>query len=133
MQSSQKFAVTNSFVTIGAIFAFMGIGIGAFGAHAVKNTISPASLIIYQTGVQYHLVHALALVLVGILGAKISPWVGKLFSIGICIFSGSLYALALTGIKWLGAITPIGGVCFLAGWALLAYSSTKTESGENSV
>jgi uncharacterized membrane protein YgdD (TMEM256/DUF423 family) len=127
MQSSQKFAVTNSFVTVGAIFAFMGIGIGAFGAHAVKNTISPESLAIYQTGVQYHLIHALALVLVGILGTKISPWVGRLFSIGICVFSGSLYALALTGIKWLGAITPIGGVCFLAGWALLAYSHQKIQ------
>jgi uncharacterized membrane protein YgdD (TMEM256/DUF423 family) len=115
-----------SFVTLGAIFAFMGIGIGAFGAHAVKNTISAESLAIYQTGVQYHLIHAMALVLVGMLGEKISPWVGKLFIAGICIFSGSLYALALTGIKWLGAITPIGGVCFLAGWALLAYSHQKT-------
>jgi uncharacterized membrane protein YgdD (TMEM256/DUF423 family) len=116
----------SSFVTVGAIFAFVGIGIGAFGAHAVKNIISPESLAIYQTGVQYHLIHALALVLVGILGEKISPWVGKLFSIGICIFSGSLYALALTGVKILGAITPIGGVCFLTGWALLAYSSAQT-------
>jgi uncharacterized membrane protein YgdD (TMEM256/DUF423 family) len=115
-----------SFVTLGAIFAFIGIGIGAFGAHTVKNTISPASLAIYQTGVQYHLIHAVALVLVGTSDTKISPWVGRLFTAGICIFSGSLYALALTGIKWLGAITPIGGVCFLAGWALLAYSHAKS-------
>jgi uncharacterized membrane protein YgdD (TMEM256/DUF423 family) len=112
---------------MGAIFAFVGIGLGAFGAHAVKAMISPESMTIYQTGVQYHLIHAIALVLVGILGKTVSPWVGRLFTTGICVFSGSLYLLALTGIKWLGAITPIGGVCFLTGWALLAYSSSRSQ------
>ncbi len=108
------------FVRLAAIFGFLGVALGAFGAHALKDRLTPDMLAIYQTGVQYQVIHALALLLVGIgLRGKAANWSGRLFAAGIVIFSGSLYALALSGVKVLGAITPLGGVCFLAGWALV--------------
>lgn len=108
------------FVRLAAIFGFLGVALGAFGAHALKDRLSPDMLAIYQTGVQYQVIHALALLLVGIgLRGRAATWSGRLFVGGIVIFSGSLYALALSGVKVLGAITPLGGVCFLAGWAMV--------------
>lgn len=121
--------MTQIFLTIGAIFAGLSVAAGAFGAHALREKISERMLEIFDTGARYQMYHALALLLIAILmiilknssnTLIISGW---LFIIGIVIFSGSLYALSLTNIKVLGAITPIGGVALIAGWIFLAISA----------
>lgn len=109
---------------------FLGVGIGAFGAHALKSFMSAEGRAVYETGVVYHLVHALALLVVGLL-QRVSPHpklprIGWLFAAGIALFSGSLYALGVTGIRILGAITPLGGVCFLMGWFFMALQTGKS-------
>lgn len=114
------------FLALAGLSGFLGVGIGAFGAHALKDKLTPELATIFQTGVQYHLVHTLALFGVGLLvllmpQASIPRVSGYLFMAGIVLFSGSLYILAITGVRWLGAITPLGGVCFLTAWALLAW------------
>ena len=111
-----------SFVVWGGIIGFLGVALGAFGAHALKASLSPHDLEIYQTGVHYQQIHALALILTGLTGfrSKWMRWSGIFFLVGIGIFSGSLYLLAVTQIKILGAITPIGGLSFMAGWIFLA-------------
>lgn len=118
------------FVALGSAMAFLGIALGAFGTHVLKDRISTSGIEIWKTGVQYHLIHAIGLVLVGILAgnlpAKSIKTVGWLMFSGIVIFSGSLYALAVTDVKILGAITPLGGLCFLASWATLVASATKS-------
>lgn len=109
----------------GAVLAMLSVGIGAFGSHILKGVISEDYLKVYETGVQYHMAHALALVLIGLAAgqwgesARLS-WAGRLIGAGILLFSGSLYVLSTSGIKILGAITPLGGVCFIAGWICLA-------------
>lgn len=121
------------FLMLGSISGFLSVALGAFGAHALKEKLDTYSLGIFHTGVTYQTTHALALVLVALL-LKWYPdssglvWAGWCFAAGTLIFSGSLYTLAMTGIKVLGAITPIGGVLFLAGWALLAIHAWKTVS-----
>ena len=112
-------------VILGAIFGMLGVGMGAFGAHALKEKLSPESLQIFETGVRYQFYHAFALLAVGILykdfSGKLLQWAGVLFICGTILFSGSLYVL--TGgqsIKWIGAVTPFGGLCFIIGWLLLA-------------
>ncbi len=106
--------------TIGAFSAFLGVAAGAFGAHALKTRVTPELLLVFETGVRYQLIHAIAILAVG-LAAVHRPsgsWaipIG-LFTAGTVLFSGSLYALALSGVRWLGAVTPLGGVCFLVGW-----------------
>ena len=115
-------------VSAGAILGFLAVALGAFGAHALRVHLTPDRMAIYQTGVQYHLVHALAILVVAQLADRLNARaVGWLWVAGVVIFSGSLYALAGTGIRVLGAITPIGGVCFLAGWALLARQAMRRE------
>jgi uncharacterized membrane protein YgdD (TMEM256/DUF423 family) len=108
------------------------VAAGAFGAHGLKSVISAPAIEIWKTGVQYHLAHALAMLLVAALAGqvelKVTQTVGKLFLIGQLIFAGSLYLLAVTGMKWLGAITPLGGVCFLLGWGYLALSAGKLKA-----
>ena len=113
------------FVFLGAVCAFLGVGFGAFGAHGLKAVLSPELLAVYQTGVSYHMWHALGLLGIGLLrqhnpASKLLFWSGSLMAVGILLFSGSLYVLAITDEKALGMITPVGGVCFLAAWALLA-------------
>lgn len=113
------------FVAWGAVLAMLSVGIGAFGAHMLKPVISEDYLKVYETGVQYHMVHALALILIGITAGQWGEsarlrWAGRLLGLGIILFSGSLYILSISGIKILGAITPLGGVCFIAGWILFA-------------
>lgn len=116
-----------TFIVIGAIAMALGVVLGAFGAHGLKNKLTPDLLAVYHTGVEYHLYHALGLILVGILavqfpqatGLKLGGW---LLLAGIVIFSGSLYVLAISGVRWLGAITPIGGLAFIAGWVWVAWS-----------
>lgn len=111
-----------SFAGIGATLAFVAVAFGAFGAHALRERISPEMLTIFQTGVQYQTMHALALLILG-LAAPDRPWIRRacwLFVGGIVLFSGSLYSLALTATRAFGAITPLGGICFLVGWGILA-------------
>lgn len=107
---------------LGAAAAFVAVACGAFGAHALKAKLAPDLLAVWNTGAQYMMYHALALILVGLLadrGRAVSA-AGWLFSAGIVLFSGSLFALALTGERRLGAVTPLGGLCFLVGWLSLA-------------
>lgn len=109
---------------LGAIFMFLGVAVGAFGAHALKEKLAGDAGKNYQTGVLYHLIHGVGIVAVGAAsGIQSSPLLNTavwLFAAGIVLFSGSLYALSLSGIRKLGAVTPLGGLAFLAGWALVA-------------
>jgi len=114
-----------TFVLLGSLSAFLGVALGAFGAHGLKTKVAPDMLAVWETAVLYHLVHALGLLLIGIL-CHLMPDLALLRNagwallIGTLFFSGSLYLLVLTGVKPLGMITPIGGVAFLVGWILLA-------------
>jgi uncharacterized membrane protein YgdD (TMEM256/DUF423 family) len=121
--------MTKTFFIFGCIFSFLGVAFGAFGAHTLKQKLSPEMLQIFEVGVRYQMYHALALFVVAwalyslnITGAAASGW---WFIAGIVLFSGSLYLLALSDIKWLGAVTPFGGLCFLIGWLWLAWSVWK--------
>ena len=112
---------------IGALMGFVGVGLGAFGAHALKGRLSPEMLAVFETGVRYQMYHALALLATAALMSRsegraviVAGWS---FTAGILIFSGSLYALALTGVTILGAVTPIGGLAFLIGWAALTVAA----------
>ena len=109
---------------IGALMGFVGVGLGAFGAHGLRGRLTPDMLAVFETGVRYQMYHALALLAVGAMLSRVDSRAvvvaGWSFTAGILIFSGSLYALALSGVKTLGAITPIGGLAFLAGWIALA-------------
>ena len=118
------------FLTLGAVNAFLCVALGAFGAHGLKRTLSPDMLAVYQSGVQYHFYHALGILAVGFMlahypgsrSAKLSGW---LMLAGILLFSVSLYALSLTGMRALGAITPLGGVAFLVAWVLMIMATYK--------
>lgn len=117
------------FVIIGALSAAMGVGAGAFGAHALRAKLEPRMLEVFETGARYQMYHAIALLA---LAWAVSRWpsslttaAGWLFVAGTVFFSGSLYLMALTGVTKLGAITPIGGVCFIAGWICLAGAAFK--------
>lgn len=119
------------FLLLGSINAFLSVALGAFGAHILKSRIPANMLANYETGVQYHMAPALGLILVAILADKLGQgglitWAGWALFIGIIFFSGSLYVMALTGVRTLGAITPIGGMAFLTGWILLAVSSFRS-------
>ena len=107
----------------GAINAFLAIACGAFGAHALKRRLDDARLAIFETAARYHMYHSLALIAVSWLDTRglAADTAGALFLAGIVFFSGSLYALALSGVRKLGAITPLGGLCFLLGWADLVW------------
>ena len=121
------------FVSLGAVLAMLGVAFGAFGAHGLKTRVTPELLVTWNTGVLYHLVHALALVLVGIL-CQLLPEVpmvrfaGWFLLAGITLFSFSLYLLVLTDIRALGMITPLGGISFLVGWVLLAAAAWQHAS-----
>lgn len=113
------------FMVSGALLAALAVIMGAFGAHALKGQLDAGAMKVFQTAVDYHMYHALGLVLVGVLCKGLAPsstlgWAGGLMASGIVVFSGSLYLLSTTGIKWLGAITPLGGVAFIAAWILTA-------------
>lgn len=118
------------FIALGSINMLIAIMLGAFGAHALKQILGSEMLAVWQTAVQYHLIHGLALIAVGLLMPRIHgkhmQFAGIAFLTGIILFSGSLYTLALTGVKILGALTPLGGLAFLLGWAILARASMKT-------
>lgn len=113
----------------GALFGFLGVVLGAFGAHALRARLSPEMLQVWKTANEYHFYHAIALVLVGLLARSTKlpglDLVAGCFVAGIVVFSGSLYLLAVTDLRWLGAITPIGGLLFVLGWAWLAWISFR--------
>ena len=112
-----------TFLLIGALAGCVGVMFGAFGAHALRNRLSPDMLAVFETGVRYQMYHAFAVLIVALAAARFDGWLvraaGWAFTTGIVLFSGSLYALALTGVTILGAVTPIGGLAFLVGWVLL--------------
>ncbi len=115
-------------VRVGAVLMFLAVALGAFGAHGLRQRLAPEMLAVFEVGVRYHVYHALALFAVAWVAdrspgglAQASGWA---FVLGTVIFSGSLYLLSVTGVRWLGAITPIGGVAFLAGWVLLLLASS---------
>lgn len=129
-------------VGLGAVFAFLSVGCGAFGAHGLESKLEPRMLAVWETAARYQMYHALALVALGIWIGQRLQWAsqsgstpslpasvsvaGWAFTIGIVLFSGSLYALALSGIKVLGAITPLGGMAFLIGWIAFALAAFKS-------
>lgn len=120
------------FLGLAGVSGFLSVALGAFGAHALKTRLSTEMMAVYQTGIQYQQFHALALLGVALLmGDHPSPALtnaGWLFTAGTLVFSGSLYALALTEIKLLGAVTPLGGLAFLAGWACLIWAALQQTS-----
>ena len=111
---------------VAGIWGALAVALGAFGAHGLKQVVTdPHLLEVWDTGARYHLVHAVALL--GVAAHPNSPaWAGRLFLLGTLFFSGSLYAMALTDVRILGAVTPIGGVCFIAGWLVLAMAPTQS-------
>lgn len=123
----------------GALLGALSVILGAFGAHSLKQILSEKGLAIFETGVRYQFYHAIALLITGILSKEFYNnylrWAGRLFGVGILLFSGSLYALSFVvsgennGLKWIGAVTPLGGVCFIAGWLLLAVGVSKRDQG----
>lgn len=118
------------FIILAGFFGFLGVALGAFGAHGLQNLVEPKHLTVWHTGVQYQMYHSLALLAVALLAVNyINPhlavWAGWAFVIGILLFSGSLYAIVLLGVRNLGFITPIGGLFFLAGWLLLLVAALK--------
>jgi uncharacterized membrane protein YgdD (TMEM256/DUF423 family) len=119
--------VDRTFLLIAALAGLLSVAFGAFGAHALRSRLSPDMLAVFETGVRYQMYHALAIFAVGLLLARMDGWLIRTaawcFTAGIVLFSGSLYALALSGVSALGAITPIGGILFLAGWACLVIAA----------
>ncbi|RUT33539.1 DUF423 domain-containing protein [Paenibacillus zeisoli] len=114
----------NTLLLLGGIMMFLAVALGAFGAHALKAKLSEDMMKVYQTGIQYHLIHGIGLLLLGVLAGQMNGssqviLAGWFLFAGIILFSGSLYALSLSGIRKLGAITPLGGLAWLAGWAIL--------------
>ena len=119
------------YLVLGSINALLVVLIGAFGAHGLKDKLTVENMTIYHTAVQYHFYHAVGLMLVGLIAWHIpaSPyirWSAWLMIMGIILFSGSLYALSITNIRWLGAITPVGGVAFIMAWLILSIGIMKS-------
>ena len=116
-------SLSQRFLVLGAVFAGSAVAAGAFGAHALKNILDVASLQVFETATRYQMYHAIGLCIVSWAIDRYPDQrlqlIGWLFTIGILLFSGSLYVVTLGGIRWLGAVTPIGGFAFLAGWILL--------------
>ena len=123
------YSMDRFFFVAGSLLAFLAVALGAFAAHSLKARLPADMLTIFETGVRYHMYHALALLAVAWAGSRwpesSAGTAGWAFIIGIVVFSGSLYLLSFTGMRWLGAITPIGGVAFLLGWLLLAWAAWR--------
>ncbi|WP_454190324.1 DUF423 domain-containing protein [Paenibacillus sp. Marseille-Q7038] len=122
--------MAKKWIGIGAILVMLSVMIGAFGAHMLEPIIGEDKVSVYETGVHYHMIHALGIILIGVIAkvfgeAKLLVWSARLLFVGIILFSGSLYALSISGLGPLGAITPLGGVCFIAGWICLAVTALK--------
>ena len=126
-------AIAKLFLFLGGANAALVVILGAFGAHALKTRLSSDMVAIYHTAIQYHLFHALGLIAIGLLaawlpGSSYLKWAGWTMLLGIVLFSGSLYVLSVTGMRWLGAITPLGGVAFIAAWVLFCVAVLKAAS-----
>lgn len=120
------------FLGLGSLAMLLAVAMGAFGAHALKKTLSPEFMAIYETAVHYHFYHALGLLVVGVLASRLPDTgllrgSGILMTVGLLLFSGSLYALSLSGIRWLGAVTPLGGIAFLLAWLLLLLAVIRAD------
>jgi uncharacterized membrane protein YgdD (TMEM256/DUF423 family) len=118
------------FITLASLSGMLAVVLGAFGAHALKARLDAYALGVFETAVQYHFYHSLALLAVGIIALSqpqttLLKSSGFLFLLGIVVFSGSLYLLSITGVRWLGAVTPLGGLAFIGGWACLAATGWK--------
>ncbi|PTE69492.1 DUF423 domain-containing protein [Staphylococcus devriesei] len=116
------------FIILGALCTMMSVGTGAFGAHGLENKLSDKYMSVWEKAVNYQMYHGLGLLIIGVIGGTTSinvNWAGWLIFLGVVFFSGSLYILALTQIRILGAVTPIGGVLFIAGWLMLIISTFK--------
>ena len=128
--------MSNLFIGLGALNAFIAVAMGAFAAHALKENLSERYLSVIQTAVDYQFYHALGLILIGLLYQlnknKLTAQAGWVMFCGIILFSGSLYVLGLSGTKWLGMVTPIGGFCFLIDWLMLAYAQLRPLADKNS-
>jgi uncharacterized membrane protein YgdD (TMEM256/DUF423 family) len=122
-------AMEKTWFIIGAALAFLGVAAGAFGAHGLREHLTADALNTYETASRYHLIHALALLAVAFAasrwGGGLTTAAGWLLVAGIVLFSGSLYLLAISGVRWLGAVAPFGGVAFLAGWACLVLAAWR--------
>jgi uncharacterized membrane protein YgdD (TMEM256/DUF423 family) len=119
------------FLILGGINAALVVMLGAFGAHGLKTKLTAEMLAVYQTGVHYHLFHALGLLAVGLVASQIADsvwlkWSGWLMLLGIILFSGSLYVLSVSGMRWLGMVTPFGGVAFIAAWIVFVIAVAKS-------
>jgi uncharacterized membrane protein YgdD (TMEM256/DUF423 family) len=124
-------SLAKTFLIAGALAAMLAVLLGAFGAHALRAKLTPDLLAIFQTGVQYHFWHALGLLAIALAlphfpEAAALRWAGWLMLAGILVFSGSLYLLSVTGARWLGAITPLGGTAFIVAWALFAWAAIRS-------
>ena len=112
---------------VGAVAGFLGVALGAFGTHGLRSRLSPEMMGAFESAVRYQMYHALAILMVGLILGRLDGWMfraaGWAFTLGIVLFSGSLYLLALTGVTILGAVTPLGGLAFLVGWGLLAVAA----------
>ena len=119
--------MSRTFAILGALSAFCAVAAGAFGAHSLRQRVSPDLLATFETGVRYQMYHALGLLAVAWMASRrpdgVAAAAGWLFATGTVLFSGSLYILALSGPRWLGAFTPVGGAAFLAGWILFAWNA----------
>jgi uncharacterized membrane protein YgdD (TMEM256/DUF423 family) len=118
------------FIVLGAASAFAGVALGAFAAHLLKDKLAPDLFQIFEVAVRYQMYHALGMIAVGLLltvypEVNLTP-AGWLFTAGTILFSGSLYILSLTGVRWLGAVTPLGGICFLAGWCWIGWGFLRS-------
>ena len=124
-------STSHRLAAVGAVLGLLAVGLGAFGAHALARVIPPDLVETYDTAARYQMVHALAVLAAALLHDRWRrphfAWGGWLFVAGVVIFSGSLYVLSLTGARWLGAITPVGGVCLLAGWAAMTWGAVSRE------
>jgi len=119
-------------IILGSLNAMLAVILGAFGAHALKTRLTGEMLAVYHTGVQYHFYHSLGLILIGVIALQVPgsvwlKWSAWIMLAGIILFSGSLYLLALTNVRWLGIITPIGGIAFIGSWLLLSIAAYKIQ------
>jgi uncharacterized membrane protein YgdD (TMEM256/DUF423 family) len=120
------------FFMLGSLMAFLAVALGAFAAHGLRTRLSAEMVTIFEVGVRYHMYHALGLIAVSWACSRWpesgAQWAGWAFILGIVVFSGSLYLLSVTGMRWLGAITPIGGLAFLIGWVVLVWAALRVGS-----